>query len=218
MSNQKSYVAPFEIGEPLIGGAVGKVVESDTSKFKEGDLVTGLMPFAEYAACRTEDVRIVEAHGMDARVALGVLGMPGLTAYFGMNKIAVPKKGETVVVSAAAGAVGSVAGQLALEAGAHVVGLVGTDEKAKMITEDLKFTTAINYKADNFSQALKNACPNGIDVYFENVGGEIADQIWPLLNSFARIPVCGSISSYNLKKGEQDLGRRVQHFLSNLEP
>ncbi|WP_353626351.1 zinc-binding dehydrogenase [Bacillus sp. JCM 19041] len=135
-----------------------------------------------------------------------------------MNKIAVPKKGETVVVSAAAGAVGSVAGQLALEAGAHVVGLVGTDEKAKMITEDLKFTTAINYKADNFSQALKNACPNGIDVYFENVGGEIADQIWPLLNSFARIPVCGSISSYNLKKGEQDLGRRVQHFLSNLEP
>ncbi|WP_245808798.1 NADP-dependent oxidoreductase [Shouchella patagoniensis] len=213
MSNQKSYVAPFEIGEPIVGGAVGKVFESDSSKFKEGDLVTGFMPFAEYAACKPEDLRMIQVHGMDARVALGVLGMPGLTAYFGMNKIAVPKKGETVVVSAAAGAVGSVAGQLALNAGARVIGLVGSDEKAKLITEDLKFTTAINYKADNFAQTLKNACPDGIDVYFENVGGEIADQIWPLLNPFARIPVCGSISSYNLKKGEQDIGPRVQPYL-----
>lgn len=139
--------------------------------------------------------------------------MPALTAYFGMMHIGEPKKGETVVVSGAAGAVGQIAGQLAKSVGAYVVGIVGSEEKAHYITETLGYDAAIEYKKGRVYEQLNEVCSNGIDVYYENVGGEISDAVWPLLNVFARIPVCGAISSYNLKEGEKDIGLRVQRFL-----
>ena len=137
--------------------------------------------------------------------------MTGLTAYFGLLDIGKPKEGETVVVSGAAGAVGSIVGQIAKIKGAHVVGIAGSDEKVKFLIDDLGFDAAINYKTQNVANALIEACPNGIDVYFENVGGEISDAIFPLLNNFARIPVCGAISSYNNE--QPDVGPRVQGYL-----
>lgn len=141
--------------------------------------------------------------------------MPALTAYFGMMHIGEPKKGETVVVSGAAGAVGQVAGQLAKSVGVRVVGIVGSEKKAQYITETLGYDAAVEYKKGNVSEQLQETCPDGIDVYYENVGGEISEAVWPLLNVFARIPVCGAISSYNLKEGEEDIGLRVQRFLIN---
>lgn len=212
MSDKKSYIDPFEVGEAITGGVVGQVISSSTDQVKEGDVVTGHLPFTEYVECDAKDVRRVETHGLDPKIALGTLGMPGLTAYMGITKIAKPKQGETVVISAAAGAVGSVAGQLALQEGARVIGLVGSDDKAAYITEELGFTEAINYHHD-LQKSLEEACPDGIDVYFENVGGTISDQVWPMLNTFARVPVCGSISSYNLEENEKDIGPRVQQYL-----
>ncbi|PAV28054.1 NADP-dependent oxidoreductase [Virgibacillus profundi] len=213
MSNQDSYVEPFQIGEPLAGGIVAQVMESRVDDFKSGDIVRGNLPFQEYNTVKADNVSKVNTHGLSPSTALGVLGMPGLTAYFGMMHIGEPKKGETVVVSAAAGAVGQIAGQLAKQTGARVVGIVGSKEKADYITEKLGFDAAVEYKAGNLEAQLQKTCPNGIDVYYENVGGEIGDAIWPHLNNFARVPVCGAISSYNLKEEEVDLGPRVQQFL-----
>ncbi|MFD2628532.1 NADP-dependent oxidoreductase [Oceanobacillus kapialis] len=213
MSDAPSYVAPFELGEPLTGGVVAQVIESNSDDLKKGDIVRGNLPFQEYHVQKPSHVSKVQTNGLDPSAALSVLGMPGLTAYFGMMHIGKPKEGETVVVSGAAGAVGQVAGQLAKQAGAHVIGIVGSEEKASYIKEKLGYDEAVEYKKDNFEEQLKNACPNGIDVYYENVGGEISDHIWPLLNTFARVPVCGAIASYNLEEGEKDIGLRVQQFV-----
>ncbi|MYL58211.1 NADP-dependent oxidoreductase [Virgibacillus halodenitrificans] len=213
MSDRDSYIEPFQVGEPLAGGVVAQVVESKTDQLEKGDIVRGNLPFQEYLVVQPDTVSKVNTNGLNPSVALGALGMPGLTAYFGMMHIGEPKKDETVVVSGAAGAVGQIAGQLAKKAGARVVGIVGSEKKAAYITEELGYDAAVEYKKGDVKQQLKEACPNGIDVYYENVGGEIGDAVWPLLNDFARIPVCGAISSYNLKEGEQDIGLRIQPFL-----
>ncbi|AUJ24266.1 NADP-dependent oxidoreductase [Virgibacillus dokdonensis] len=213
MADGPSYIAPFQIGEPLNGGVVGQVITSESDQFQQGDIVTGMLDFQEYYIVNADQVRKVNTFGLRPSVALGPLGMPGLTAYFGMMHIGEPKQGETVVISGAAGAVGQIAGQLAKKAGARVIGIVGSEEKAAYITETLGYDLAIQYKLGDVHEQLKQACPNGIDVYFENVGGEIGDAVWPLLNAFARIPVCGAISSYNLKEGERDIGVRVQTYL-----
>ncbi|CDQ41364.1 MULTISPECIES: NADP-dependent oxidoreductase [Virgibacillus] len=213
MSDGPSYIEPFQVGAPLNGGIVSQVVESRSESFEKGDIVTGQLDFQAYHVVEPKQVRKVDTSGLSPSTALGPLGMPGLTAYFGMMHIGEPKEGETVVISGAAGAVGQVAGQLAKQAGAHVIGIVGSKEKADYITKTLGFEGAVEYKQGNVYKQLKAACPNGIDVYFENVGGEISDAVWPLLNTFARVPVCGAISSYNLKAGEKDIGIRVQQYL-----
>ncbi|API92450.1 putative NADP-dependent oxidoreductase YfmJ [Virgibacillus pantothenticus] len=213
MADGPSYIEPFQIGEPLSGGVVAQVVTSKSEQFQQGDIVTGMLNFQEYHVVEANQVRKVNTFGLRPSVALGPLGMPGLTAYFGMMHIGEPKQGETVVISGAAGAVGQVAGQLAKRAGAHVIGIVGSKEKANYITKTLGYDHAIEYKHGDVPRQLKEACPNGIDIYFENVGGEISDAVWPLLNTFARVPVCGAISSYNLEAGEYDIGIRVQTYL-----
>lgn len=215
MSDAPSYSAPFEVGKALYGSTVSEVVQSNSNEFSKGDLVTGTTNFQEYNVVKPSEVRKVQTDHLKPSNALSVLGMPALTAYFGMMHIGEPKKGETVVVSGAAGAVGQVAGQLAKSVGARVVGIVGSEKKAQYITETLGYDAAVEYKKGNVSEQLQETCPDGIDVYYENVGGEISEAVWPLLNVFARIPVCGAISSYNLKEGEEDIGLRVQSFLIN---
>ncbi len=213
MSDVPSYAAPFEVGAPLVGGNVSQVMKSNSDQFTSGDLVTGNLDFQEYNVVKADKVRKIRTNDLSPSNALSVLGMPALTAYFGMMHIGEPKKGETVVISGAAGAVGQVAGQLAKKVGSRVVGIVGSKEKAKYITETLGYDAAVEYKKGNVSEQLKETCPDGIDVYYENVGGEISDAVWPLLNVFARVPVCGAISAYNLEEGEKDIGLRVQQFL-----
>lgn len=213
MSDGPSYVAPFKVGEPLSGGIVAQVQGSNREDFAVGDIVTGNLPFQEYHTVNGDDLRKVDTEGLNASSALSVLGMPALTAYFGMMHIGEPKVGETVVISGAAGAVGQISGQLAKRAGARVVGIVGSEKKASYITETLGYDAAVEYKKGDVSEQLKATCPDGIDVYYENVGGAISDAVWPLLNTFARVPVCGAISTYNLADDEQDTGLRVQEFL-----
>lgn len=209
MSDAKSYVEPFQLNEALAGGAVGEVVESESGHFQKGDFVVGMLPWQEYSVADEKQVRSIDPNVAPISTHLSILGMTGLTAYFGLLDIGQPKEGETVVVSGAAGAVGSVVGQIAKIKGARVVGIAGSDEKVSYLTDTLGFDAGINYKTtDNIYAALKEACPNGIDVYFENVGGEIGDAALSLLNKHARVPVCGAISSYN--KTDRDLGPRVQ--------
>lgn len=211
MNDTKSYIPPFQLNEMISSGVVGQVVQSQSSLFKKGDVVLGSLPWQEYSVAKENTVRKIDHKLAPASAYLSVLGMTGLTAYFGLLDIGKPKEGETVVVSGAAGAVGSIVGQIAKIKGARVVGIAGTDDKVKYLVEELGFDAAINYKTQDVAQALRDACPNGIDVYFENVGGEISDAIFPLLNNFARIPVCGAISSYNNE--QTDVGPRVQGYL-----
>nr|WP_152968538.1 NADP-dependent oxidoreductase [Rossellomorea vietnamensis] len=212
MSDAKSYVAPFQLNEALSGGVVGEIVESQSEHFQKGDFVVGMLPWQEYSLANEKEVRSIDPDVAPISTHLSILGMTGLTAYFGLTDIGQPKEGETVVVSGAAGAVGSVVGQIAKIKGARVVGIAGSEEKVSYLTDTLGFDEGINYKTtDNIYKTLKEACPNGIDVYFENVGGEIGDAALSLLNKHARIPVCGAISSYN--KTDRDLGPRVQSKL-----
>jgi NADPH:quinone reductase len=209
MSDAKSYVQPFALNEALSGGVVGEVIDSKSEHFKKGDFVVGMLPWQEYSLANEKEVRAVNPNIAPLSTHLSVLGLTGLTAYFGLLDIGQPKKEETVVVSGAAGAVGSVVGQIAKIKGARVVGIAGSDEKVQYLKETLGFDEAINYKDyDDIYSTLKEACPNGIDVYFENVGGEIGDAAISLLNKHGRVPVCGAISSYN--KTDRDLGPRVQ--------
>ncbi|TMU84955.1 NADP-dependent oxidoreductase [Bacillus sp. BHET2] len=209
MSDAKSYVAPFQLNEALAGGVVGEIVESESDHFQKGDFVVGMLPWQEYSLASEKEVRSIDPSVAPISTHLSILGMTGLTAYFGLMDIGQPKEGETVVVSGAAGAVGSVVGQIAKIKGARVVGIAGSEEKVSYLTDTLGFDAGINYKTtDNIYASLKEACPNGIDVYFENVGGEIGDAALSLLNKHARVPVCGAISSYN--KTDRDLGPRVQ--------
>ncbi|QBP42814.1 NADP-dependent oxidoreductase [Paenisporosarcina antarctica] len=211
MNDTKSYIAPFELNEMISSGVIAQVVFSKSTLFKKGDVVLGALPWQEYSIANENTVRKIDHSRAPASAYLSVLGMTGLTAYFGLLDIGKPQQGETVVVSGAAGAVGSIVGQIAKIKGTRVVGIVGSDEKVKFLIDELGFDAAINYKTQNVAEALREACPNGIDVYYENVGGEIADAIFPLLNNFARIPVCGAISSYNNER--PDLGPRVQGYL-----
>lgn len=197
--NNKSYIGGFQLGEPIVGFEVGKVIESNHADFKNGDIVVGMMPWQKYCTVKASEVRKVPDLDVPAYLFLGVLGMPGQTAYHGLLEIGKPKAGETVVVSAASGAVGSVVGQIAKIKGARVVGIAGSEKKLNYLVNDLHFDAAINYKLDDFPQQLKAAVPDGVDVYFENVGGFVGNEVLKHLNTFARIPVCGAIAIYNEK-------------------
>lgn len=211
MNDVKSYVPPFELNSVISSGVVGQVIESKSSQFQKNDIITGSLGWQQYSVVSETKVRKIDATLAPASAYLSVLGMTGLTAYFGLLDIGQPKEGETVVVSGAAGAVGSIVGQIAKIKGAKVVGIAGSEEKVNYLIDELKFDAAVNYKTEDVKTALAKACPNGIDVYYENVGGEIGDAVLPLLNKFARIPVCGAISSYNNEAA--DIGPRVQGYL-----
>ncbi|MDF7810668.1 NADP-dependent oxidoreductase [Hymenobacter sp. YC55] len=197
MSDAKSYIVPFEVGQPIVGGVVAEVVESKSEKLPVGSLVVGNLAWQEYNLANGAAVQQIPADKAPISYFLGLLGMPGLTAYFGLLDICQPKAGETVVVSGAAGAVGMVVGQLAKIQGARVIGTAGSDEKVAYLKE-LGFDEAINYKTTpDIAQALAAAAPNGVDCYFDNVGGTITDAVYDLLNKHARIALCGQISTYN---------------------
>jgi NADPH-dependent curcumin reductase CurA len=211
MREGRSYVAPFEVGQVIVSGVVGEVVESGAPEFAPGDIVTGMLGWRLYNVARAPELRKVDPRVAPITTALGVLGMPGLTAYFGLLDIGKPKEGETVVVSGAAGAVGTTVCQIAKIKGCRAVGIAGSDEKNQYLTAELGVDAAINYKSSEMSQALREACPKGIDVYFDNVGGEVSDAVLPLLKHGARVVVCGQISLYNLDK--PDIGPRPQTYL-----
>jgi len=203
MSDAKSYARPVAIGEVMPGGAVGCVVESRAPELLAGDTVEGMLGWQEYAVTQGHGLRKIDAGLAPISTALGVLGMPGLTAFFGLLDVCDPQPGETVVVSGAAGAVGMVVGQIAKLRGCRVVGVAGSDAKIAWLLEELGFDAALNYKAaEDFDGKLRELCPDGIDIYFDNVGGVITDAVVRLLNARARISVCGQISQYNLEKPE----------------
>ena len=197
MNAGKSYADPVEIDEVMSGGTVGQVIESKHSGFSAGDFVFGYGGWQEFWLQDGKKLKKVDPQLAPISTATGVLGMPGVTAYTGLLNIGQPKKGETVVVAAASGAVGSVVGQIARIKGTRVVGIAGTPEKCEFVKEELGFDACVNHSLQDFAENLKSACPNGIDVYFENVGGKVFEKVLPLLNNFSRIPVCGIISSYN---------------------
>lgn len=193
----KSYLPPVQIGEVMRAGGAGIVEASNNPRFKVGDAVTGVFGVQEYAVSDGKAVAKVDTRLAPLETWIGGLGMPGMTAYFGLLDVGQPKAGETVVVSAASGAVGSIVGQIAKIKGCRVVGIAGGPEKCRYVVEELGFDACVDYKAGNLRQQLKAACPNGIDVNFENVGGEILDTILPMMNLFGRVAVCGLISEYN---------------------
>ncbi|WP_017342753.1 NADP-dependent oxidoreductase [Halorubrum sp. T3] len=198
MRDAESYAEPWDVGDALKGGVVGEVIESESDAYDAGDLVTGEGKWADYATLDADDVAPVDPTVAAPEAYLGVLGMPGRTAYFGLLEVGEPKPGDTVVVSGAAGAVGSVVGQIAKRNGCRVVGFAGSDEKTDWLTDDLGFDAAINYKAtDDYRAALAEAAPDGVDVYFDNVGGPITDAVFTKLNLDARVAVCGQIAHYN---------------------
>jgi NADPH:quinone reductase len=213
ISGVASYAAPVNIGDVMVGGAVGRVVESNHADFKPGDIAAGFqMGWQDYAVCSGAELRRVDPSLAPVSTALGVLGMPGLTAYFGLLEICDPKPGETVVVSGAAGAVGSLVGQIAKIKGCRAVGIAGDDHKIDYLINELGFDAAFNYKkVDDYYEKLKELCPDGIDVYFDNVGGPITDAVLRLINVKARISICGQISQYNLEKPE--MGPRLLSML-----
>jgi hypothetical protein len=206
MSDAKSYAKPVQIGEPMEGETVAEVVESRHSEYRPGDLIQARIGWRTYAAISVAGVRRVDPNLAPITTALGVLGMPGFTAYAGMKIIGRPKPGETVVVAAASGPVGSLVGQLAKLAGARAVGIVGGPEKCAYVRDELGFDAVIDHRSEGLAEKLAESCPSGIDVYFENVGGPIWQAVLPLLNRFARVPICGLIAHYNGAKGtEPDL-------------
>jgi NADPH-dependent curcumin reductase len=197
MSAAKSYAKPAAVGEPMVGGTVGEIVASRNPKFSVGDIVLGYGGWQEYALSSGTALRKLDPAAAPVSTALGVLGMPGMTAYVGLLEIGQPKPGETVVVAAASGAVGSVVGQIAKIKGSRAVGIAGGADKCRFVTGELGFDACVDHRAPDSARALEAACPKGIDVYFENVGGAVQQTVWPLLNDFARIPVCGLIAQYN---------------------
>lgn len=212
MSDAKSYVQPFKLNEPISSGCIAEVIESKNDSFKKGDFVSGSLEWKEYQTSKGENLLKVDENKASLSAYLGVLGMTGLTAYFGLTEIGKPKKGETIVVSGAAGAVGSIVGQIAKILGCRVVGIAGTDEKVAMLKSKFGFDEAINYNTvKDMTKAITDACPNGVDVYFDNVGGDISDSVHANINRLGRIIVCGAISAYN--DTSVATGPRVEHFL-----
>jgi len=197
MNDGKSYIRPVAIGEVMRAGGAGKVVASKHPQFKVGDEVAGNFGVQQYAISDGKGVRKVDTRFAPLTTYLGALGMPGMTAYFGLLDIGKPKAGETVVVSGAAGAVGSVVGQIAKIKGCRVVGIAGGADKCRYLMERLHFDAAIDYKSEDVKAALKNHCPDGIHVYFDNVGGEILEAALGRIALHARIVICGAISQYN---------------------
>ncbi len=212
MNDAKSYVPPFEIGKPVTGGVIAKVTKSNSLNFKENDIVTGNLPWQQHCIVAENGLIKVDTSIAPASYYLGILGMPGLTAYFGLMHIGKPKAGETVVVSGAAGAVGIVVGQIAKLHGCRVVGIAGSDEKVKLLKEEFGFDEVINYKTtSDIKKAIADVCPNAVDIYYDNVGGEISDAVISNINFNARIVLCGQIALYN--STEIPMGPRLQPML-----
>lgn len=201
MNNVKSYAASWEVDQPIKGSVVAKVIESKSKSLQAGEVVLGTLPWATFCIEKAENLRKVDIRKIPPGYYLGVLGMPGFTAYIGMMNICKPEKGETVVVSGAAGAVGIVAGQIAKIQGSRVIGIAGTDEKCRLLKEKFSYDEAINYKTSkSVRKDLGALCPEGVDVYFDNVGGEITEAVAANLDFHARIALCGQISQYNNAK------------------
>src|SRR5262245_37232747 len=197
MNSGPSYARPVEVGEVMEGRAVAEVVESNLPGSQPGDIVFAPTGWQEHALSDGKEARKLDRSLGPVSYALGVLGMPGLTAYAGLLTIGQPKPSETVVVAAASGAVGSLVGQIARIKGCRAVGIAGGERKCRYVTEELGFDACLDHRAPALPERLKEACPSGIDVYFENVGGKVFDAVLPLLNPFARVPVCGLIAQYN---------------------
>lgn len=201
MNESKSYAAAWKIGEPVKGAVVAKVMKSSSRSFSEGDVVTGTLPWATYCIENADHLRKVDAEKFPPEYYLGVLGMPGMTAYFGMTDICNPKKSETVVVSGAAGAVGLVAGQIAKIRNACVIGIAGSDEKCRLLKEQYGYDEALNYKTSkSLRKEIAKLCTSGVNAYFDNVGGEITEAVVANLAFHSRIALCGQISQYNSTK------------------
>lgn len=212
MNDSKSYVEPFQIDAPIAGGVVAEIEKSNSDEFKKGDKITGLLPWATETVTSAKYLTKIDTHLAPPGYFLGILGMPGLTALFGLREIGKPRPGETVVISGAAGAVGIVAGQIAKIKNCRVVGIAGTSEKIELLKNEFHFDEAINYKTTaDMKDAIKKACPNGVDVYFDNVGGEISDAVLANINFLGRIVVCGQIALYN--STENPIGPRPQPIL-----
>jgi NADPH-dependent curcumin reductase len=209
MNDVKSYAASVQIGDVMVGATVGEVVVSNNPALKKGDHVLGYYGWQQYGLSDGRELQKVDGNAAPLSAYLGTLGMPGLTAWFGLIDIGAPKPGETVVVSAAAGAVGSVVGQIAKIKGCRAVGIAGGKDKCAHVVQDLGFDACIDYKAGNLMRDLAEATPKGVDIYFENVGGDILEAVALRLNPFARIPLCGLISQYNATQ---------LHGLNNLVP
>ncbi len=217
MSDAKSYATPVALGDVMVGGTVSRVQVSRHPDFKEGDLVLGFSGWQDHALSDGSGLSKLDAQMKSPSLALGVLGMPGFTAYMGLLDIGQPRPGETVVVGAASGAVGSVVGQIAKLKGCRSVGIAGGPEKCRYVVEQLGFDACIDHRGANFPAELAAACPKGIDVYFESVGGAVFDAVLPLLNTSARVPVCGLIASYNdtaLPPGPDRLGLLARTVLT----
>lgn len=198
MSDRPSYAPPLELGEVMVGGTVSRVIASRHPKFREGDVVSANAGWQDYTLSDGQDLMPL-GDAAHPSYALSVLGMPGFTAYHGLLNIGEPKPGETVVVASASGAVGAVVGQIAKLKGARAVGIAGGTDKCRYVVEELGFDVCLDRHDPQFAQQLAAACPDGIDVYFENVGGAVFDAVLPLLNIGARVPVCGVIAHYNDK-------------------
>ncbi|MFZ2290402.1 MAG: NADP-dependent oxidoreductase [Halopseudomonas yangmingensis] len=199
MNDSKGYMDPIEIGAPIVGESVGRVVESNSANYQAGDLVTVYSGWQEYCIIPGDAPMVykIKDQGAPLQTYLGVAGMPGRTGYCGLMYVGKPKAGETVVVSAASGPVGTVVGQTAKQLGCRVVGVAGGPEKCRYVVEELGFDACVDYKAGNLEADMAAACPQGIDVYFENVGGEVTRAVAKLLNPGARVPICGYVSAYN---------------------
>lgn len=201
MSAAKSYAAAVEIGQVMEGGTVAEVLESRHPDYAAGDVVLSYSGWQSYALSDGTDLRRLDPQQAPVTTALGVLGMPGFTAYAGLLTLGQPKAGETVVVAAASGPVGATVGQIAHIKGARAVGIAGGPEKCALVRDVFGFDVALDHRSPTFAEDLREACPDGIDVYFENVGGKVWDAVFPLLNTFARIPVCGLVAQYNSTGG-----------------
>jgi NADPH-dependent curcumin reductase CurA len=197
MNDAKSYAAPIELGEVMEGEVIAEILVSRHQGYREGELVQGRTGWRTHTAVPAEAVRRIATGGNPPTTALGVLGMPGFAAYSGLKVIGQPKAGETVVVAAACGPVGSLVGQLARLAGARAVGIAEGEVRRAYVRNELRFDAAVDHNAARFSDVLAEACPDGIDIYFENVGGSVWNAVLPLLNRYARVPVCGLIAHYN---------------------
>jgi NADPH-dependent curcumin reductase CurA len=212
MNDAKSYTPPFELGKPISGGVIAKVVKSKAANFKENDIVTGNLSWQQHCIATATEIIKIDTSIAPASYYLGILGMPGLTAYFGLTHIGKPKKGDTVVVSGAAGAVGLVVGQIAKLHGCRVIGITGSEKKVALLTGEFGFDEVINYKTcTNLKKAVAEACPKAVDIYYDNVGGEISDAVISNINFNARIVLCGQIALYNCT--EIPMGPRLQPML-----
>ena len=215
MSDAKSYAKPVEVGGVMVGGTVSRVVTSDVARFRAGDVVLANGGWQDYSISNGEGRAALDPATAPVQTALGVLGMPGLTAYVGLRNIGLPQPGETLVVAAAAGPVGSMVGQIGKSKGCRVVGIAGGRDKARFLTDELGFDAGLDHRAPDFVTQIQAACPEGIDIYFENVAGKVWEAVLPLLNNFARVPVCGLIANYSLTAPPEGPDRSIS-LMSNI--